>query len=98
MIWAAEFILLEKDNHFYLEHSIRTFPTCLKHPIPTIPIENIRARDVFNKMPEPKLEPKSTKSVLAKSAFAFARSKNANNRRSKTEKIKSVAEMYFSLY
>ena len=102
MIWAAEFILLEKDNHFYFEHSIRTFPTCWKHPIPTLPalairslmIENTRAWDIFNKMPQSKLEPKSTKSVLAKSALRlqpiflqYNRKKNANNRKSKTEKI-----------
>ena len=24
MLWTAEFMLLEEDYHFYLEHSIRT--------------------------------------------------------------------------
>ena len=58
-------------------------------------------------MPEPKLEPKSTKSFAFLLATDFQienyytlEQKNAkirNNRNSKTEKIKLVAEMNFSL-
>ena len=51
-------------EHFQLAENIPFRPSqpCL---YVVLSVENIRAWDVFNKMPEPKLEPKSTKSVLA---------------------------------
>ena len=51
-------------EHFQLAENIPFRPSqpCL---YVVLSVENIRAWDVFNKMPEPKLESKSRKSVLA---------------------------------